>query len=140
MKRMFIILAVLLFSSSLVNGQVRTYKDITGRWEIVGKDISGASLEIIDSTKIFLTYDGVKKQVSAPKLNTQKNPVWFDFDITDSTGTIHVKTLIQVYGNGVMKWQIFLDEERTDHFTASSGELMYLKKTKTEVVAVVTTQ
>jgi hypothetical protein len=140
MKGVVIILSALIFCSSNIHGQVRDFKDIIGRWEIIGKDMNGANLEVIDSSRIFLTYQGEKRQVVSPVLNITKSPAWFDFDIIDSTGKIHVKTLVQVYSNGVMKWQLFLDEERPDYFTLSGGELLYLKKVKTEPDPIVKAQ
>lgn len=141
MKRLTIILSVILLSSSHIHGQVKSYKDILGKWDIVGEDMPGASLEIFDSTKIFLTYMGEKRQVISPLLDTKKNPAWFDFTIIDSTsGPIQVKTIIQVYSNGVMKWQLFIEEDRSSYFTSSKGELMYLKKTKSETAPVAVTQ
>lgn len=110
------------------NAQVKSFKDITGKWEIVGQDLNGASLEVIDSNRIFLTYGGQKKEVIDAVLNTKKSPAWFDFKIKDSTEVLQVKTLIHVYNDGIMKWQLFIEEDRPEFFTSNKGEMMYLKK------------
>jgi hypothetical protein len=128
MKRLSVILMFSLLTSLSVQAQVKSFRDILGKWDIVGTDMPGASLEVIDSTKIFLTYGGERKQVSDATLNTKKSPAWFDFRIADSTGTLQVKTLIHVYGDGIMKWQLFVEEERPEFFTSARGEMMYLKK------------
>jgi hypothetical protein len=127
MKRLSFILSFFLFAGLAIHAQLRSFKDLVGKWEIVG-ELPGASLEVIDSTQIFLTYGGERKQVTEAVLNTAKSPAWFDFRIADSTGTLQVKTLIHVYGDGVMKWQLFVEEERPQFFTSARGELMYLKK------------
>ena len=125
-----------LLTGLCAQAQVKSFRDIIGKWEIVAQDMPGASLEVIDSTKIFLTYGGEKRQVTEATLNTKKSPAWFDFRIADSSGTLQVKTLIHVYGDGVMKWQLFVEEERPEFFTSTKGELMYLKKvSETSAVA-----
>jgi hypothetical protein len=123
-----------------MKAQIKTYAELVGKWEIVGEGMQGATLEIIDSSNIYLTYDGQRKKAHSISLDTRRNPAWFDFSVPDSTdstpGDLRIKTLLQVYGNGVMKWQLFLDDERSEYFTASKGEMFYLKKSKAETGAV----
>lgn len=109
-------------------GAQKSFTDLVGKWEIVGEEMPGASLEIIDSSQIYLTYGGERRKISSATFNPRKSPAWFDFNISDSSGTLQVKTLVHVYGNGIMKWQLFIEEERPEYFTASKGEMMYLKK------------
>jgi len=124
-KCVFIIVAIFIFASALF-AQPRKLQDMIGRWEIGGEE--NASLEIIDSSHIFLTYMGETKRISNLKVDFTKNPCWFDFTTTDSASTIQVKSLMVIYGEGTLKWQLFIDEERSPYFTASKGEIFYLKK------------
>ena len=128
MRKLFYIISLTLLTGLGANAQVKSFKDIIGKWEIVGQGMNGASLEVIDSNRIYLTYGGEKKDVFDAVLNTKKSPAWFDFKIRDSTEVLQVKTLIHVYSDGVMKWQLFIEDERPEFFTSNKGEMMYLKK------------
>lgn len=111
-------------------GQARKFQDIAGRWDIAGEQNKGATLEIIDSANITLTYMGETKRISNVKIDFTKNPCWFDFSASDSASVMEVKSLIEVVGNGILKWQLFIDEDRVPHFTNSKGELLYLRKSR----------
>jgi len=134
MKKSLIILFVSLFISLAGSAQVKRFQDLTGRWAIAGQD-AGAYLEVIDSSNIYLNYMGEKKKIISYSMDLSKSPSWFDFTVPDSIGVLHIKSLVQVFGDNTMKWQLFLDEERTPHFTATRGELMYLKKVSAGVAA-----
>ena len=110
--------------------QLKKFQDIIGRWEFAGAQNAGATLEIIDSNTILLTYNGEVKKVSNIRLDLSKSPVWFDFSAQDTSSTIQVKSILELHGDTVMKWQLFVDEERSPHFTAKKGELLYLKRSK----------
>lgn len=136
MKRLFFILGAILIHYAAFS-QIKSFRDLQGKWEIVGEGMQNASLEIIDSVNVFLTFEGERKKADSIRLNARKNPAWFDFVVNDAaTGPMHVRTLVQVYGNGVMKWQLFLDDERTNYFTSTRGEMFFLKKTPVESGAV----
>jgi hypothetical protein len=36
--------------------------------------------------------------------------------------------------DSMIKWQLFVDEDRTDHFSSTKGELYYLRKTKPAII------
>jgi hypothetical protein len=137
MKKWLMALSVFLIVSHGY-GQARKFQDIAGRWDIGGEQNKGATLEIIDSANITLTYMGETKKVSNVKIDFSKNPCWFDFSASDSTSVMEVKSLIEVVGNGILKWQLFIDEDRAPHFTNSKGELLYLRKSRpaTSTIAV----
>jgi len=139
-KVYFLILTFFLGFSFISSAQVKRFQDLVGRWDIVGEDLPGASLEIQDSTTIYLTYMGEKKKIIHYTIDFSKSPCWFDFTIPDSNSIIPVKSLVQVFGDNAMKWQIFLDEDRSPYFTSSRGELMYLKKTNIATGSVVKAQ
>ncbi len=128
MKKILIGIVAIFFSHPGI-GQVKKFQDLIGHWDIATED-AGASLEFIDSSTIYLTFMGEKKKIIKYSIDYSKSPSWFDFTVQDSTSVIHVTSLVQLFGDNTMKWQIFLDEERSPYFTASRGEILYLKKSK----------
>jgi len=128
MKR--IIVMVMSACIALTGYSQKNFKDLIGRWEIINED-SSASLEIIDSATIVLSYNGEKKKIIDCKIDFTKSPVWFDFSTVDTTSaTVMIKSLIEIMSDNVIKWQLFIDEDRTDHFSSTKGELFYLRKAK----------
>ena len=130
MKRMIIITGLLVFLGITGFGQQKKLKDLIGRWEIVSEQYDSASLEVIDSSTIILTYMGERKKIIEYKIDFQKSPIWFDFSTGDSSSTVVVKSLLEIINDSMIKWQLFVDEDRTDHFSSSKGELYYLRKAK----------
>jgi hypothetical protein len=122
---------MVLFWGTQAFNQQKKLKDLIGRWEIVGEQNTGACLEVIDSANIILSYNGEKKKILEYKIDFEKNPIWFDFSTDDSSSSIvTIKSLIEIMNDNMIKWQLFADEERTDHFSSNKGELYYLRKTK----------
>ena len=130
MKRMIVIAGILVFLGTTGFGQQKKLKDLIGRWEIVGEQNDSASLEVIDSSTIILSYMGETKKIIDYKIDFQRSPIWFDFSTGDSNSTVVVKTLLEIMNDSMIKWQLFVDEERTDHFSSTKGELYYLRKVK----------
>ena len=110
--------------------QQKQLKDLVGRWEIIGEQSDSASLEIIDSSTIILNYMGERKKIIEYKIDFQRSPIWFDFSTGDSSSTVMVKSLLEVMNDSMIKWQLFVDEDRTEHFSSTKGELYYLRKAK----------
>ena len=130
MKKIFLMLIILLAGKQAFNQQ-KQFKDLVGRWEIVGEKDDSASLEVIDSSTIILSYMGEKKKIIDYKIDFQKSPIWFDFSTVDSASSIvAVKSILEMVNDNMLKWQLFLDEDRTDHFSSTKGELFYLRKAK----------
>ena len=129
MKQILIVMAACLLSIT-ASAQIKKFRDIIGTWDIAGEQNNGASLQIIDSSAIVLTYMGEKKNITDYKIDFTKSPIWFDFSTNDSASTVQVKSLLQILGDDMIKWQLFIDEDRPDHFSSSKGELLYLKRSK----------
>ena len=135
------ILFVFVVSFLAVQGmsQQKKLKDLVGRWEIASDQNSAASLEVIDSTNIILSYNGEKMKLTDYKIDFTKSPIWFDFSTGTGDSAVSVKTLIEIVNDTMIKWQLFVDEERTPYFSSSKGELFFLRKAKdaiaTSVVA-----
>ena len=136
MKRIIVIIGMLVFLGTTGFGQQKKLKDLIGLWEIVGEKNDSASLEVIDSSTIILNYMGEKKKIIDYKIDFQRSPIWFDFSTGDSSSTVMVKSLLEIMNDSMIKWQLFVDEDRTDHFSSTKGELFYLRKAKP--VAVIT--
>jgi hypothetical protein len=136
MKQIFIVVAACLVSIS-ASAQTKKFRDIIGIWDIAGEQNAGASLQIIDSSTIVLTYMGEKKNITDYKIDFTKSPIWFDFSTKDSTSPLQVKSLLQIVGDDMIKWQLFVEEDRPDHFSSSKGELFYLKRSKSNISSIV---
>ena len=121
---------MILFTGTEAFNQQKQLKDLIGRWEIVGEQSDSASLEIIDSSTIILNYMGERKKIIEYKIDFQRSPIWFDFSTGDSSSTVMVKSLLEVMNDNMIKWQLFVDEDRTAHFSSTKGELYYLRKAK----------
>jgi hypothetical protein len=134
MKKMFFVLMIL-FSGTQAFNQQKQFKDLIGRWEIISDQNDGASLEVIDSSTIILYYMGEKKKLTDYKIDFQRSPIWFDFSTADSTSNVSVKSLLEIINDSMIKWQLFVDEDRTDHFSSTKGELYYLRKAKPTAIS-----
>ena len=121
---------MILFTGTEAFNQQKQLKDLVGRWEIIGEQSDSASLEIIDSSTIILNYMGERKKIFEYKIDFQRSPIWFDFSTGDSSSTVVVKSLLEVMNDSMIKWQLFVDEDRTEHFSSTKGELYYLRKAK----------
>jgi len=133
MKRIMVITGILVFLGTTGFGQQKRLKDLIGLWEIVGEKNDSASLEVIDSSTIILNYMGEKKKIIDFKIDFQKTPIWFDFATGDSSSMVMVKSLLEIMNDNMIKWQLFVDEDRTDHFSSTKGELYYLRKAKQSI-------
>ena len=125
---------MILFTGTEAFNQQKQLKDLVGRWEIIGEQSDSASLEIIDSSTIILNYMGERKKIIEYKIDFQRSPIWFDFSTGDSSSTVMVKSLLEVMNDSMIKWQLFVDEDRTEHFSSTKGELYYLRKAKPAVI------
>jgi hypothetical protein len=131
MKKLFIAAGVLISFSLHPFCQSKKIQDIIGRWNIIGDQNAAVRLEIIDSADISLTYMGEEKKILNYKMDFSKSPLWFDFSVKDTSSSImNVKSIMEVINDGLIKWQVFVDEDRPDHFSSGKGELFYLKKEK----------
>ena len=129
MKKVFLAILVIAFIG--IEGRAQTkLKDIIGIWEFVGEQNAGAYLEIVDSANITLKYNGEMKKIIDYKIDFQKSPIWFDFSTTDTSSVVAIKSLLEIVNDNMLKWQLFIDEDRTAFFSSTKGELYYLRKTK----------
>lgn len=126
-----LLLAVFGISFNLIShSQAKKFQNMVGAWEIVGEQNSGGGLEIIDSSTILLKYMGEEKKLLGYKIDFSKSPFWFDFTTKDTASVVNIKSIIEFVNDDMLRWQIFVDEERPDHFSSTKGELFYLKRAK----------
>ena len=134
MKNVLLVLALPLFAVEGI-GQQRQLTDLVGRWEFASDKNNAVSLEVIDSSSIILSYNGERKKIRDYTIDFTKSPIWFDFStIGDSASVITVKSLMEIVSDTMIKWQLFVDEERTPYFSANKGELFFLRKAKAPAV------
>ena len=130
MKKIYAVVGFFILLSLNVSAQAKRVQDIAGRWEFTGEENAGATLDIIDSSTIILTYQGDTRKITNIKMDFSKSPSWFDFTTKDTSSLVNIKSLIEIVGENMMKWQLFIDEERTPYFSAKKGEVLYLRRTK----------
>lgn len=128
MKRIILATLIVTFFGITGFGQQKKLQDLIGRWEIVGEQNTGACLEVIDSSTMVLIYNGEKRKIMDYKIDFSKSPIWFDFSTGDSSSIVTVKSLLEIVNDTTIKWQLFMEEDRTAHFSSSKGELFYLRK------------
>ena len=128
MKKIIVLISLILLLKASSYAQKTKFQDIAGRWEVVGEQ--NASLNIIDSAAIEFTYMGEKKTITGYSIDLSKSPCWLDFSAADSSSAFKVKSIVQKVGDDVLKWQLFIDEDRSAYFTSGKGEVFYLKKVR----------
>lgn len=116
-------------SKTTVN-PAKKFQSLVGLWEIVGEQESEGYLEVVDSSTILLRYMGEEKKLTTHRIDFSKSPSWFDFDAKDSGSVVTIKSIFEFINDDMVKWQVFMDEERTSHFSSTKGELMYLRRAK----------
>jgi hypothetical protein len=126
MKKWGLVFGFFLLLSMTVVGQKHAFKNLVGRWE----SSDGAGIEVVDSARIFLLYNGDRKQVISYQTNFSKSPCWFDFTVrSDSAGSITMKSLLLFVNDDLLQWQIF-EDERPANFSANKGTMVYLRRKK----------
>ncbi|MFI5129214.1 MAG: hypothetical protein ACHQFX_04455 [Chitinophagales bacterium] len=130
MKKFVIVVLTILALGSATFGQARKFNNMVGLWEMVGEQESGGGLQIVDSATILIRFMGEEKTILSYNIDFSKSPYWFDFSCKDTTSISHFKSLIEFVGDDTLKWQIFTEGERADHFTSRTGELFYLKRAR----------
>lgn len=113
--------------SLTASSQSTSIKNLIGRWETT----DGAGLEIMDSSRIFITYGKERKPILSYQADFSKSPFWFDFVIKDTAQKFStMKSLLLLENNDVLKWQVFDDGDRPSNFTTDKGEIVILRKKK----------
>jgi hypothetical protein len=126
MKNIWMGLIMVLLSLA-ASAQSTSIKNLIGRWETA----DGAGLEIIDSSRIFVTYGKERKPILSYKADFSKSPFWFDFVVKDTAQKLStMKSLLLLENNDVLKWQVFEDGDRPSNFTEEKGDIVILRRKK----------
>ena len=125
---LLVVIGLLLYADTHAQG--RSIQSLIGKWEAVRWRNAGGGLEVEDSTKLFIVYRGQKKAIVDYKADFSKTPIWFDFTVQDSTGTLSLKSLIQFISDDLIQWQVFEGEAQLVRFAADTGDTVYLKRRK----------
>ena len=137
MKKIVIWIAIIGLFGINSFGQATKFRNMIGSWQIISDDEPGGRLDIIDSSTIVIKFMGEEKKLSGCKIDFTRTPYWFDFAAADTTTLFsNFKSLLEFVNDDTMRWQVFIDEERADHFTSQGGELFYLKRIQTKPGAV----
>lgn len=122
-----ILMGLLVFVSLNASSQKLSIKNLVGRWETT----DGAGLEIIDSSRIFVTYGKERKPILTYDADFSKSPCWFDFVVKDSAQQLSaMKSLLLIESNDVLKWQVFEDGKRPSDFVLDRGDIILLRRKK----------
>lgn len=126
MKKVAMGLSVVFVSLSAY-AQNLSIKNLVGRWETS----DGVGLEVIDSSRIFMTYGKERKPILTFDADFSKSPYWFDFVVKDSAQQLStMKSLLLLEGNDVLKWQVFEDGNRPSNFVTGRGDMIILRRKK----------
>lgn len=118
---------LLLALNTTASAQNISIKNLVGKWETP----DGAGLEVIDSSRIFVTYGKERKPILSYQADFSKSPYWFDFVVKDTAQTLStMKSLLLLQGNDILKWEVFEDGNRPSDFTADKGEIVILRRKK----------
>jgi hypothetical protein len=125
MKKMLMGLLLIACCPGAWSQQV-SIKDLVGRWETS----DGAGLEIIDSSRIFVTYGKERKPILSYQADFSKTPCWFDFVVKDTVQKLTSMKSLLLLDHDVLKWQVFDDGDRPADFTADRGDVVVMRRKK----------
>ena len=120
---------VLLLISTIGLGakaQQRTIQDLVGKWDAIDASNAHGTLQIVDSTHIYLTFHGQKKPIISYTADFTQKPAWFDFTVPEGNSIIHLKSILRIISNNKLQWQIFTAGNRPEYFTRDYGNMVYL--------------
>lgn len=129
MKKKWLAASLGTIFSVMALAQQKFPNQLIGQWEGLQKDAS-SGLEFTGTDSVYLFYNNEKKLATQVQLDASKNPIWFDFTIDDGTEQIQIKSLLIVFNEDLLKWQVFTQEVRPAHFTQNGGETMFLRRKK----------
>ena len=128
-KLMILVIVAALFNKAGFSQPNDRFKNMVGSWEIISNQDPGGKLDVIDSNTIVIKYMGDEKKLTGCKIDFSKSPFWFDFSAKDtSSAASSFKSIFEFINDDTMRWEIFEDGNRQDHFTSDKGELLYLRR------------
>jgi len=128
MKRILILCTSLFILSSFSFAQNRNIENLMGSWECIDQKNDRGSFEFLDSSKVYFTYMGEKKQVVSYKVDFSKTPYWFSLTLKDEKETIDIKSFLYFIDDNNIKWEVVLVDEDGKNLTDNSSEVVMLRR------------
>lgn len=123
MLRIRLIIQFILILNLPAIAQKWSFQDLVGNWRAT----NGVGLQVIDSNNVFILYENEKKKADRLFIDFKSNPPYLDFEVKDSSSNHIIKSIFQFVTKDLIQWQVF-EGERPANFTASNGELVYLRR------------
>ena len=123
MKNIWMGLFVLLLGAN-TSAQNSSIQSLVGRWQTE----DGAGLEIIDSSRIFVTYGKERRPILSYKADFSKSPCWFDFVVKDTAQQLSTIKSLLFLDKDVLKWQVFEDGDRPSDFATDKGDIVLMRR------------
>lgn len=125
MKKVIVGLVLFLSMNVVANAQKKySFENLKGSW----RNSSGAGLDIVDSSTIYIVYGSQKKLVTRSKADFSKSPVWLDLAVKDSSHVVTLKSLLLFVNEDLLQWQVFDSETRPAYFSTDRGDMLFLKR------------
>lgn len=123
MNNIWMGLFVLLLDAN-TSAQNTSIQSLVGRWQTE----DGAGLEIIDSSRIFVTYGKERRPILSYKADFSKSPCWFDFVVKDTAQQLSTIKSLLFLDKDVLKWQVFEDGDRPSDFATDKGDIVLMRR------------
>lgn len=123
MNNIWMGLFVLLLDAN-TSAQNTSIQSLVGRWQTE----DGAGLEIIDSSRIFVTYGKERRPILSYKADFSKSPCWFDFVVKDTAQQLSTIKSLLLLDKDVLKWQVFEDGDRPSDFATDKGDIVLMRR------------
>ena len=131
MKKIMVLCVVGILTFNLSYSQNKNIQALVGMWECTDQQNDQGSLEILDSSKIFISYMGEKKEVLNYKIDFSKTPYWFSLTLKDKDQTINIKSFLYFVDDNNVKWEIFLADASGNNMLDNSSEVVMLRRKST---------
>ena len=128
MKRILILCTCVFILSNFSFAQNRNIENLIGSWECIDQKNDRGSFDFIDSSKVYFTYMGEKKQVVSYKVDFSKTPYWFSLTLKDENETIDIKSFLYFIDDNNIKWEVVLIDENGKNLTDNSSEVVMLHR------------
>jgi hypothetical protein len=119
----------LIFSFTIA--QAKISDKLIGKWEGIDSLNVTGSLEFLDSINIVVTIPNQSLPPASYFIDTAKSPLWFDINFKTGNDVYKMKGLLEFIDEDTLKWQIFLNSERSSSFKDEKSEnTIILKRNK----------
>lgn len=128
MKRILILCTSLFILSGFSFAQNRNIENLMGSWECIDQKNDRGSFEFLDSSKVYFTYNGEKKEVISYKVDFSKTPYWFSLTLKDDKETIDIRSFLYFIDDNNIKWEVVLVDEAGKNLSDNSSEVVMLRR------------